>query len=91
MSVSVERKGNEATLKFTIPVEEVAKGFERAVARVNKQVKFLASEKERLRAGSWKPMSVRMPSRKKRSRSLPMTITERLLMTTTSFLLQIPN
>ena len=38
MSVSVERKGNEATLKFTIPVEEVAKGFERAVARVNKQV-----------------------------------------------------
>ena len=30
MSVSVERKGNEATLKFTIPVEEVAKGFRKS-------------------------------------------------------------
>jgi trigger factor len=38
MSVSVERKGNEATLKITLPVEEVEKGFVRAVARVNKQV-----------------------------------------------------
>jgi trigger factor len=38
MSVSVERKGNEATLKISLPVENVAKGFERAVARVNKQV-----------------------------------------------------
>ena len=38
MSVSVERNGNEATLKISLTVEEVAKGFEKAVARVNKQV-----------------------------------------------------
>ena len=38
MSVSVERKGNEATLKVTLPVEDVAKAFEKAVAKINKQV-----------------------------------------------------
>ena len=38
MSVSVERKGNEATLKVTLPVEDVAKAFERAVAKINKRV-----------------------------------------------------
>lgn len=38
MSVSVERKGNEATLKVSLPVEDVAKAFEKAVAKINKQV-----------------------------------------------------
>jgi trigger factor len=38
MSVSVERNGNEATLKITLTTEEVAEGFKKAVARVNKQV-----------------------------------------------------
>ena len=38
MSVSVERKGNEATMKVTLPVEDVAKAFEKAVAKINKQV-----------------------------------------------------
>ena len=60
MSVSVERKGNEATLKFTIPVEEVAKVSKEPLPVSTNRSQFLASEKERLRAGSWKPMSVRM-------------------------------
>ncbi|MCH3950276.1 MAG: trigger factor [Acidaminococcus sp.] len=38
MSVSVERNGNDATLKITLTTEEVAEGFKKAVARVNKQV-----------------------------------------------------
>lgn len=33
MSVSVERKGNEATLKVTLPVEDVAKAFEKQLPR----------------------------------------------------------
>jgi len=38
MSVSVERNGNEATLKITLPVEEVAKAFAKAADKINKQV-----------------------------------------------------
>ena len=38
MSVSVERNGNEATLKINLPVEDVAKAFDKAVAKINKQV-----------------------------------------------------
>lgn len=38
MSVSLERNGNEATLKISLPVEDVAKAFDKAVARINKQV-----------------------------------------------------
>jgi trigger factor len=38
MSVSVEKKGNEATIKIALTAEEVAKGFVKAVARVNHQV-----------------------------------------------------
>ena len=33
MSVSVERNGNEATLKINLPVEDVAKVFDKAVAK----------------------------------------------------------
>ncbi len=38
MSVSVEKQGNEATIKISLTPEEVAKGFVKAVARVNHQV-----------------------------------------------------
>lgn len=38
MSVSVERNGNEATLKITLPVEDVAKAFAKAADKINKQV-----------------------------------------------------
>ncbi len=38
MSVSLERNGNEATLKIFLPVEDVAKAFDKAVARINRQV-----------------------------------------------------
>ena len=54
MSVSVERKGNEATLKVTLPVEDVAKAFEKAVAKINKQVTILASVRAKLPAVCWK-------------------------------------
>ena len=32
MNVTVERVGNDATLKITLPAEEVNKGFKKAVA-----------------------------------------------------------
>ena len=35
MNVTVERVGNDATLKITLPAEEVNKGFKKAVAQVN--------------------------------------------------------
>ena len=38
MSVSVEKQGNEATLKMSLSAAEVNKGFNRAVAAINKQV-----------------------------------------------------
>lgn len=38
MSVSVERKGNEATIKINVAAADVNKGFTSAVARINKQV-----------------------------------------------------
>ena len=38
MSVSVERKGNEATIKINVEAAEVNKGFVRAVAKVSNQV-----------------------------------------------------
>ena len=88
MSVSVERKGNEATLKFTIPVEEVAKGFERAVARVNKQVTIPGFRKGK---APRRVLEAHVGKDAIKEEAFQMTITERLLMTTTSFLLQIPN
>ena len=36
MNVSVERVGNEATLKITLPVEDVNKGFKKAVDKIAK-------------------------------------------------------
>lgn len=38
MNVTVERVGNDATLKITLPAEEVNKGFKRAVAKIAGQV-----------------------------------------------------
>lgn len=38
MSVTVERQGNEATIKMSVPAAEVNKGFNRAVASINRQV-----------------------------------------------------
>ncbi len=38
MSVSVERKGNEATIQIKVAAADVNKGFVGAVARINKQV-----------------------------------------------------
>lgn len=38
MNVTVERVGNDATLKITLPAEEVNKGFKKAVAKIAGQV-----------------------------------------------------
>lgn len=38
MNVTVERVGNDATLKITFPAEEVNKGFKKAVAKIAGQV-----------------------------------------------------
>ena len=38
MNVTVERVGNDATLKITLPAEEVNKGFKKAVAKIADQV-----------------------------------------------------
>lgn len=38
MNVTVERVGNDATLKITLPAEEVTKGFKKAVAKIAGQV-----------------------------------------------------
>lgn len=38
MNVTVERVGNDATLKITLPAEEVNKGFKKAVAKIAAQV-----------------------------------------------------
>lgn len=38
MNVTVERVGNDATLKITLPAEEVNKGFKKAVAKIACQV-----------------------------------------------------
>lgn len=38
MNVAVERVGNDATLKITLPAEEVNKGFKKAVAKIAGQV-----------------------------------------------------
>lgn len=38
MNVTVERVGNDATLKITLPAEEVNKGFKKAVAKITGQV-----------------------------------------------------
>lgn len=38
MNVTVERVGNDATLKITLPAEEVNKGFKNAVAKIAGQV-----------------------------------------------------
>ena len=38
MNVTVERVGNDATLKITLPAEEVNKGFKKAVAKIAVQV-----------------------------------------------------
>lgn len=38
MDVTVERVGNDATLKITLPAEEVNKGFKKAVAKIAGQV-----------------------------------------------------
>lgn len=38
MNVTVERVGNDATLKITLPAEEVNKGFKKAVAKIVGQV-----------------------------------------------------
>lgn len=38
MNVKVERVGNDATLKITLPAEEVNKGFKKAVAKIAGQV-----------------------------------------------------
>lgn len=38
MNVTVERVGNDATLKITLPAEEVNKGFTKAVAKIAGQV-----------------------------------------------------
>ena len=38
MSVSVERQGNEATLKINAEAAEVNKGFARAVTKISNQV-----------------------------------------------------
>ncbi len=38
MNVTVERVGNDATLKITLPAEEVNKGFQKAVAKIAGQV-----------------------------------------------------
>lgn len=38
MNITVERVGNDATLKITLPAEEVNKGFKKAVAKIAGQV-----------------------------------------------------
>lgn len=38
MNVTVERVGNDATLKITLPAEEVNKGFKKAIAKIAGQV-----------------------------------------------------
>ncbi len=38
MSISVERQGNEAIIKLGLQVDEVNKGFNKAIAKINKQV-----------------------------------------------------
>lgn len=38
MNVTVERVGNDATLKITLPAEEINKGFKKAVAKIAGQV-----------------------------------------------------
>ena len=38
MNVTVERVGNDATLKITLPAEEVNKGYKKAVAKIAGQV-----------------------------------------------------
>jgi trigger factor len=38
MSISVERQGNEATIKLGLQATEVNKGFNKAIAKINKQV-----------------------------------------------------
>lgn len=38
MNVTVERVGNDATLKITLPAEEVNKGFKKAVEKIAGQV-----------------------------------------------------
>ena len=40
MSVSVERIGNEATLKITAPAAAVADGFKKAVAKIANEAKI---------------------------------------------------
>ncbi|MDD4321082.1 MAG: trigger factor [Acidaminococcaceae bacterium] len=38
MSISVEKQGNEATIKLVLSAAEVNKGFNKAIAKINKQV-----------------------------------------------------
>lgn len=71
MSVSVERKGNEATLKVTLPVEDVAKAFEKAVAKINKQVTIPGFRKGKAPRRVLEMHVAKMPSKKKLSKSLP--------------------
>lgn len=40
MNVAVERVGNDATLKITLPAEEVNKGFKKAVAKIGRPGKY---------------------------------------------------
>lgn len=40
MNVTVNKEGNDAALKITVPAADVAKGFKTAVQRIANQVKI---------------------------------------------------
>jgi trigger factor len=40
MNVTVNKEGNDATLKITVPAVDVAKGYKAAVKRIANQVKI---------------------------------------------------
>ncbi len=72
MNVSVERVVNDATLKITLPAEEVNKGFKKAISKIANSVNIPVSVKAKHPATLLKCTMAKMPLNKKHSKSLLM-------------------
>ena len=72
MNVSVERVVNDATLKITLPAEEVNKGFKKAISKIANSVNIPGFRKGKAPRNIIEMHYGKMPLNKKHSKSLLM-------------------
>lgn len=72
MNVSVERVVNDATLKITLPAEEVNKGFKKAISKIANSVNIPGFRKGKAPRNIIEMHYAKMPLNKKHSKSLLM-------------------